>query len=69
MAISVENIRVMESSLNGFMATMLKCRKNLGVTSLRAPPGGPMAARNWISAKTILLVSFKSYLERSKSQL
>ncbi len=29
----------------------------------RPPPGGPIAARNWMSCRTILDVSFVSYLK------
>ena len=62
--ISVENILIIVSSLNWLMATMLKWRRKRGVIGLRPPPGGPIAAKNWISCNIILLVSFKSYLWR-----
>ena len=63
---SVWKMRIMVSSLNSFMATMLKCRKKRWVTELRPPPGGPMADMNCTSCKTILVVSFRSYLEVNK---
>jgi hypothetical protein len=59
-----EKILVIVSSLKGFMPTMLKCLKNLGVTSFLPPPGGPIAVKNWISCSVILDVSFKSYLNQ-----
>ena len=57
----IEKIRIIVSSLNELIATMLKWRRNRGVTGLRPPPGGPIAARNWTSCSTILVVSFRSY--------
>jgi len=59
--ISDEKIRTIVSSLNGLIARMEKCRSMRGVTGLRPPPGGPIAAINCVSTRNILLVSFKSY--------
>lgn len=43
--ISVVKIRVRVISLKGTIETAWKWRMNRGVTSLRPPPGGPIAAQ------------------------
>ena len=43
-SIILPNILVIEESSNVVMLMLLKCRRNRGVTGLRPPPGGPIAA-------------------------
>lgn len=45
---------------------LLKCRKNRGVTGLRPPPGGPIAAMICMSIRWMGEVSFRSYLQINK---
>lgn len=58
----VVNILVIVSSLNSLIQMTLKCLRKRGVIGFLPPPGGPMAARNWMSTRDSLLVSFLSYL-------
>lgn len=46
-------IRVMAESLNSLMVMVLKWRRKRGVTGLRPPPGGPMAAISRVSTRVI----------------
>ena len=47
-------MRDMVESLNSLMVMVLKWRRKRGVTGLRPPPGGPMAAMSSVSTRLIL---------------
>lgn len=55
----------MVTSSNIVIVMVLKCRRKRGVTGLRPPPGGPIAAMIWISTRWMGLVSLRSYLRIS----
>ena len=54
-------MRMYVSSSNSVMLIRLKWRMKRGVTELRPPPGGPMAAMNCMSSSLRKVLSERSY--------
>lgn len=59
----LENMQIIVSSLKALILRMLKCLRKRDVTAFLPPPGGPIAAINWMSTREILDVSLRSYLK------
>lgn len=58
----LEKMLTMVSSLKALMLKILKWRRKRDVTAFLPPPGGPIAARSWMSMREIFEVVFRSYL-------
>lgn len=57
-----EKIEFKVTVLKELMLMTPKCLRSLGVILFLAPPGGPIAAINWVSIKCNSDISFFSYL-------